>query len=269
VPATAEITGGKMTYSDIGTGLPLICLHGGMGVDARSLWVPGILNLAGFGIRLIIPDQRGHGQSPGGGNADYTHARWVADVRELATHLGLSRFALLGHSYGGFLVLEFAVRWPQSLTHLVLVGTSAGPVRASTRTFTTDSELREFFRGVWPFLFVGDNKHWELFDAVRFHAAPYNAAFSRELPAYDVRDRIAAINVPMLLIVGRHDAYLPHMEWLASHAKKATLCVIEGVGHFPFVEAPDKFLNAVASFLSEVQPGSAELSSKAGSEQEA
>jgi proline iminopeptidase len=252
--ATAELDTASVTYSDIGEGLPMICLHGGMGVDARSLQVPGILDLERFGIRLIIPDQRGHGQSSTGTDTDYNHARWIADIGDVAKHVGLSRFALLGHSYGGFLALEYAVRWPESLTHLVLVGTSAGPVRASTRTFGSDTALRKYFREMWPILFAGENKHWELFEAVGFHAAPYNAAFGRELPAYDLRDRIGAVDVPMLLIVGSKDAYLPHMDWLSSHAKQATLCVIEDVGHFPFVEAPDKFVTAVASFLTERTP---------------
>lgn len=247
---TAEIDGTRLAYTDTLTGLPLLCLHGGMGVDGRSLDVPGIRNLAGFGIRLVIPDQRGHGLSGVGTDEDYTHKRWINDVRQLAQHLGLLRFSLLGHSYGGFLALEYALRWPGSLTHLILVGTSAGPVRTPTRAFPNDSALREYFREVWPLLFAGDDKHWELFDALGFHAGPYNAAFARELPAYDLRERINELDVPMLLIVGRNDAYLSHMEWLAERTKHAKLCVIEGAGHFPFVEKPDEFVNVTSAFLS-------------------
>jgi pimeloyl-ACP methyl ester carboxylesterase len=55
---TANISGATLSYSDIGTGVPLMCVHGGMGIDARSLHAPGILDLAGHRIRLIIPDQR-------------------------------------------------------------------------------------------------------------------------------------------------------------------------------------------------------------------
>src|SRR5262249_5908815 len=147
---TAEIDGALLAYTDSLTGLPLLCLHGGMGVDARSLDVPGIRNLASSGIRLIVPDQRGHGLSSKGTDADYRHQRWVNDVRQLTQVLTLSRFALLGHSYGGFLALEYALQWPESLTHLILIGTSAGPVRAPIRTFPTDSAVRDYFRNVWP-----------------------------------------------------------------------------------------------------------------------
>jgi proline iminopeptidase len=251
----ADIEGVILSYSDIGSGTPLLCVHGGMGVDGGTLHVPGILNLSKHGIRLIIPDQRGHGKSSRRSDAEYTHATWAADARSLAQHLDLSRFALLGHSYGGFIALEYALCWPDSLTHLILVATSAGPVSARSAAVATDAELREYFRGMWPLFFVGENKHWELFETVGFSAGPYNAAFTRELPAYDVRERVKNLRVPMLLIVGSNDPYRAHMEWLAQNTTSATLYVLEGVGHFPFLEAPVDFVEKVASFLTgTVQP---------------
>jgi proline iminopeptidase len=262
---TEYVNGTTIAYTDVGDGIPLVCLHGGMGLDARSLRVPGILDLAAHGIRLIIPDQRGHGASAAASDAGYTHATWATDVFELAQPLGLTRralgersewngFALLGHSYGGFIALEYAVRWPGTLTHLVLVGTSAGPVRAPARTFASDADLREHLRSIWPRFFSGADKHWDLFDAIRFSAGPYNAAFARELPAYDLRHAVRALDMPMLLAVGSDDAYLPHMEWIAKEAKHATLCVFDGVGHLPFVEAPDRFVHAVAAFVTGAPP---------------
>lgn len=246
---TANINGIRLSYSDTGSGIPLLCLHGGMGIDAGSLRVPGIVNLARHGIRVIIPDQRGHGDSGGGSAEEYSHAVWADDARELGETLGLSRFALLGHSYGGFLALEFAIRWPQLLTHLVLVATSAGPVRAQVADVSTDSDLREFFRGLWPGFFLGENKHWTVFDSLQFNADPYRAAFTRELPAYDVRERITALHVPTLLVVGRGDHYLAHMEWLLDRISEAELLVLEDVGHFPFIEAESEFTSKVAAFL--------------------
>ena len=246
---STTVNGVRVAYSDIGNGLPLICLHGGMGVDANSLHVPGILELAGLGIRLVIPDQRGHGRSSRSTAAAYTHGTWAADVHHLAHALQLQRFALLGHSYGGFVALEYAKRWPESLTHLVLVATSAGPVAACAADVSTDSDLREHFRRVWPFFFAGDNKHWALFESLEFSADAYKAAFERELPLYDVRNDVAQLDVPTLLIVGRQDPYLSHMEWLATNIEKAELCVLDDVGHFPFVEAAGLFIERVAAFL--------------------
>ncbi len=110
-------------------------------------------------------------------------------------------------------------------------------------------ELREYFRGVWPLFFVGENKHLELFERAGFSAEAYNAAFKRELPAYNLRDRVKDLKVPMLLIVGSTDPYRAHLEWLAENTRSARLYVIEGVGHFPFIEASVDFERQVASFL--------------------
>ena len=74
------------------------------------------------------------------------------------------------------------------------------------------------------------------------------AAFLRELPRYDLRDRVRDLDIPTLLVVGRGDAYVPHMEWLAGRLPAATLHVVDG-GHFPFVEAAEEFTASVAAFL--------------------
>jgi proline iminopeptidase len=248
---TATVNGIRLTYSDTGRGVPLLCLHGGMGVDAGTLHVPGILDLATFGVRVIIPDQRGHGQSERSGQNEYSHGTWAVDAHDLARSLGLSRFGLLGHSYGGFLALEYARRWPESLTHLILVATSAGPVSVQPAAVSTDADLREHFRRVWPRFFVGDDKHWPLFETLRFSAEAYTAAFTRELPRYDLREHVSGLDVPTLLIVGRSDPYCAHMEWLAEHLPKATLFALDGVGHFPFIEAAGQFTQRVVAFIND------------------
>ena len=246
---SVAVNGVRLAYTDIGDGLPLVCLHGGMGVDANSLRVPGVLDLAGRGIRLLIPDQRGHGRSSRSVETCYTHATWADDVHQFVRALELQRFALLGHSYGGFIALEYARRWPQSLTHLILVATSAGPVAARAADISTDLDLRELFRRIWPQFFAGPDKRWPLFESLEFSADAYRAAFVRELAAYDLRDAVRRLDVPALLIVGREDPYLPHMEWLAANLPAAVLHVLDEVGHFPFVEAAELFTERVAAFL--------------------
>ncbi len=226
-----------------------------MGIDSKTLRVPGILDLAQHGIRVVIPDLRGHGASAPGAEADYCHAVWAHDIRTLAEQLRLSRFALLGHSYGGFLALEYAVRWPETLTHLVLVSTSAGPLSIPATALPDDAAVRAHFRAIWPHLFAGPTKHWDLFDTLRFSAGPYNAAFLQALPAYDLRDRVCALTMPILLVVGEQDAYRPHMEWLAHHLPHAIMAVLPAVGHFPFIEARARFVELVSAFLGRDRSG--------------
>jgi pimeloyl-ACP methyl ester carboxylesterase len=120
-------------------------------------------------------------------------------------------------------------------------------VRAAS--VSTDAELREYFRSVWPQFFVGNDKNCLLFETAQFAADPYRAAFTRELPGYDVREHVAGLEVPTLLIVGRTDPYCVHMEWLAERMPNATLRVFDDVGHFPFIEAADQFTQSVAGFM--------------------
>jgi proline iminopeptidase len=243
------VTGTTLAYEAWGRGRPLVCLHGGLGVDSAYLKAPGVLGLAGDDRRVLVYDQRGHGASDPSDPADYTHARWAEGLRELAGVLGLGRFALLGHSYGGFLALEFAVRYPHLLTALVLVGTSAGPVSAVPPPVESDAGLREFFRGQWPHFFTGPDKHWGVFEQMTFSRGPFEAAFRRELPRYDLRERVAGLPVPTLLLVGGQDHYRADMEWLAGRMPQSLLVVLPGTGHLPLLEEPAAFRAAVDRFL--------------------
>lgn len=220
-----------------------------MGIDSRTLHVPGMLDLMNYGIQIIIADQRGHGGSSRSPVTEYTHETWASDVHALVRSIGLSKFALLGHSYGGFIALEYAVRWPESLTHLVMVATSAGPVSSSRVPFASDVELCVHLRRLWGQFFAGNDKHWEIFEESVFSVKTYNAAFTRELPNYDLRERMRELDIPMLLIVGDQERYRAPMEWLAVNTPNAALCIFKECGHFPFIEAAAHFTTSVSSFL--------------------
>lgn len=245
----ARFKDAALAYSRDGSGTPLLCLHGGMGVDSATLSVPGICGLGQRGCEVITFDQRGHGGSSGAGPTEYTHQLWSTDAFDLTQHFRWTQFALLGHSYGGFIAIEYAVRWLQTLSHLILVSTSAGPVRTVAPTVFSEEELRNYFSQRWPQFFAGADKHWDLFQKIRFSAPAFNAAFGRELPAYDLRSRVRNISIPVLLLVGDKDHYRSDMEWLAGELPNALLHVFRNVGHFPFVEAQDAFLDIVADFL--------------------
>jgi len=64
---------------------------------------------------------------------------------------------------------------------LILVATSAGPVSVQIANISTDADLREHFRSVWPRFFAGPDKHWPLFETLQFSADAYTAAFTRAM----------------------------------------------------------------------------------------
>jgi len=247
---TVAVSDAALAVESWGAGDPLLCLHGGMGLDSSYLKAPGILGLASDRQRVLVPDQRGHGRSSRCDPARYTHATWADDIVELCHGLRLERVALLGHSYGGFIALEVAVRRSDLLSHLILVGTSAGPVPGSTADPRTDSELRALIRARWSGFFAGEDKHWEVFERVEVSLAPFLAALHRELPRYDLRERLGAITAPTLLVVGETDPYLPDMRRLERAIKRSRLVVIPGAAHMPFLETPETFRDLVRGFLS-------------------
>ncbi len=250
ISGVGDVNGVDIFYTLWGDGNPLICLHGGMGVDSSYLRVPAILQLASRNRQVLIFDQRGHGRSGRSNIKDYSHARWVKDVQELAEVRGTRKFALMGHSYGGFIALEFAIKHPTHLTHLILVGTSPGPVdTGQLPTAHNDREMREIFRTQWPVLFSGSDKHWCVFDEICFSCDPYNVALHDELKRYDVRKEVRNLRVPTLLLAGSEDRYAANMRWLDHELPRSQLKIIPGCGHFPFLERPDEFMAAVESFL--------------------
>lgn len=244
--------GGSKIYVEIyGQGKPLVFLHGGMGFDASYLKVPGVLDLTKKRVRVILYDQRGHGKSSASLANKYTHATWISDLRQLTARLGLQKFSLLGHSYGGYLALLLAIRNPTELDKLILVATAAGPINTSgIPVHKTDQDLKNDVSQRWSGLFYGQDKHWEVLESINFHHEPFNAAFHRELKRYDVRNKLKEIQVETQVIVGEQDEpFLSECQTLNNKIPNSRLAVIADSGHFPFIERPNEFKKVVSSFI--------------------
>jgi proline iminopeptidase len=127
--------GGMLLYTKMmGTGKPLVILHGGPGAS-HDYFLPYLLPLART-HRLVFIDERGSGRSekledPAG----YTVEAMVEDVEAVRKALNLGRIDLLGHSYGGVLAQAYALKYPESLDHLVLCS-----------TFHSTKKMNEVFR---------------------------------------------------------------------------------------------------------------------------
>src|SRR5262245_34927882 len=109
-------------YESMGSGTPLVVVHGGPGASHDYL-LPYLLPLARH-RRVVYMDERGSGKSgkledPKG----YTVENMVEDVEALRVALGLGKLDLLGHSYGGVLAQAYSLRYQQHLSHLVLCST--------------------------------------------------------------------------------------------------------------------------------------------------
>lgn len=254
----------------------LIILHGGPGVGDCRDQVRDYGALADE-FRLVFYDARGSGRSDD--TPPYTHEQWVADADELASQLGIDTFALLGHSYGGIVAQEYALRHPERLRRLILVDTTPSTVENEETIaralaaglpgieegwlrklfegrVDSDAEMRQMWELLLPLYFEGPfdpELPRQMADQTFFHHATHNYAFSVNNPAFDVRDRIGEISVPTLVIVGGNDWITPRRlsEDIVSRIPDSRLEVFEHSGHMPMIEESEKFLTVLRGFLHE------------------
>jgi proline iminopeptidase len=119
----APVAGASLYYRDIGQGPPIMVLHGGPGFD-HSYLLPDLDRLADT-YRLIYYDQRGRGKSAEGVQPSEVDIQSeMDDLEALRAYSHLESVALLGHSWGGLLAMEYALRHPERVSHLILLNTA-------------------------------------------------------------------------------------------------------------------------------------------------
>ena len=279
-----EVNGAGLYVDVQGEGEALFALHGGPGMGSHAAPRRAFAPLAGD-YRVITYDARGSGRSEG--NPPYTHEQFVADLEALREHFGIERFILEGGSYGGFVALEYVLRHPERVTHLILRDTAASnhhQARARANAldrasefpgitdellrrmfdgeFRDDQDFRDSFAAVAP-LYDADydearTARW--LESINFRAETHNAAFSDNLSRYDLRERLGEIQVPTLVTVGRHDWITPvsAAEELTAGIPDAELVVFENSGHSPQIEENEKFITIVREFLEKAAAGTNE-----------
>jgi proline iminopeptidase len=260
---------------------PVLFLHGGPGHNSYSF-----ARLTGPRLekrrRMVYLDQRGCGRSERPWDGRYSLEVLVADLEALRQELGVERWVLLGHSFGGTLALEYAARHPQHVAGMVFV---SGFSDASASFSTWKSELERQYpgrlaetetpegasdyervmealqgldaRGFFQSLQYRNPLYLQMQEAVDAESGLYNtgelsrALFSNELTGYrfTAAERLTA---PVLVIGGRYDQSigLESMKALAKALPRATLLEYERSGHFPYLEEADRFEQDVSRFLS-------------------
>lgn len=263
-----------------GTGLPVIVLHGGPGLDHHEF--ADYLDPLAERCRLILLDQRSQGRSDPAPEHTWTLERMAQDVIMLARAMELDHYVVLGHSYGAFVALQNAVDYPgQALATIVSCGLPSmryfESVQENLRTFepawlrqqVMDSWAREasaqtaedfasIIRDQWPFQFadpLDPRIEGYLERSAGVYAPDVLSHFASD--AYggiEVEDRLAEIAVPVLVLAGRHDrtCVAEAAEAMAAAIQGAELVVLERSGHMPFVEETEAYLAAVGAFLDRV-----------------
>src|SRR5512147_1871208 len=118
---TVQVNNIALAYEKLGSGAPLMLIHG-YPLD-HAIW-NDVANQLKNDFTLILPDVRGFGQSTTV-ESQYTVTDMADDLAGLLDHLGIEKLALAGHSMGGYIALAFAKKYPQRVTGLGLVASQA------------------------------------------------------------------------------------------------------------------------------------------------
>jgi proline iminopeptidase len=273
---TMQIRDVSLFVKVLGQGYPLVLMHGGPGLDYTTL-LP-LQSLANE-FTLIFYDHRCNGRSEGAEVSSMTFENLTADAEALRQTLGFDRWAVLGHSFGGMVALEYALRYPSSLSHLLLMDTcgdirwaqenapeilakrgySAAAVQSARRFFNGQITPNEFVPTLLKF-FSAYYYHlnlwklpYEMVSGFRMKSRPEAAifGFSQLLTGWTVMDRLSEIKVPTLVMAGRYDFLFPseHQAILADRLPNAQLQIIERAGHNPQMEQTAKVIEVVKRFV--------------------
>ncbi len=261
-----------------GDGYPLLVFHGGPGVDHHSY--ADYLDALADEYRLVLIDLRSQGNSDRAPEDTWTLRQTAADVGSLARALDLDRYAVLGHSYGAFVVLQHAVDFPGDAAQTVV---SSGvpsarflekidqnlaafePVELREQVTSswdkekhvrTQEDVAELLHDQMPFQFADPHdpriEDYERRTALSVYSPEVLRLFaSEEYGGIEVEDRLGDITQPVLVLAGRHDrtCSVEASQAIAEGVPQAELVVFESGGHMTFVEENDAYVRAVRAFL--------------------
>jgi len=243
-------------------------MHGGLGLSHDYLR-PYFDQLADTHT-VIYYDHFGNGRYARPNDyAEMSFDRLVSDADALMTELGHDSFTLIGHSYGGFVGQAYAIAHPDRLDGLVLVGTL--PAFDSAPMVSGTDEQMEAFGRVFSAP-MADNEDWQstwgLVVQMYFH--DYDEEVGSDLDArtvyeyqawnaagvllgtFNTLDALPGVDVPALVIAGRHDGITPPgpgAERIAGLLQEAEVVVFENSAHYPFIEEEGAFFETLDTWL--------------------
>jgi len=277
MPSFLSYDGVRLAYTQLGEGPPLVCVPGGPGRAAGYLEDLGGLSRT---RTLVLLDARATGRSEVPPDpASLRYDRLADDLEALRVHLGLSVVDLLGHSAGALVAQAYAAQ--HRVGRLVLVtpsdtlqgGTRAdvGALRAarSNEPWYADAaeaveamadappaQQQALMRAGRPFLYG----RWD--ERTQAHALTADRQSSRraelgfaagadEVDVPALLARLGQVQSPVLVVGGERDAVtgVVSVHAVAASFPNASAVVLPGAGHFPWVDEPDAFCEAVAGFL--------------------
>ena len=258
-----------------GQGDPALVMHGGLGAD-HTVFVNSPFNKLANQLKLIYYDHRCNGRSACPGIETMSHDNLASDAEAIREALELGEITVIGHSYGGITGLEYALRYQSNLRRLILITTAPSfetlkeaRVIAKTRApelmpivekaldanVDSDADFQQILTDLAP-LYCYNFAQFEnvLSEATKDmvpKAQAFRHSFRSLMPQYDVREQLANITLPVLIICGRHDWITPVSQSSLMHDKlpNSELVIFENSAHWVYIEEEALFLQTVNDWL--------------------
>jgi proline iminopeptidase len=273
-----EVTRAKLYYIVVGTGEPIVVIHGGPGLDHNYL-VPQ-MNVLARTHKLIYYDQRASGKSTGTVDSmSITPDQFVEDLERLRETLGIEKMNLLGHSWGGLLAMEYAIKYPQHMKSMVLMNSMGAMsdcmapfIKTRIERTTHDDSLSmerilsspewaahdpkavgEYLCTVFRTYFFdrrfADSLNMNLNQNTAIHFLPIFGLMGKYLNHYDISRNLDRITCPTLIITGDYDPFpVNFSKEISLHIKNSQFVQISHCGHFPYIECPEEIIRACTGF---------------------
>jgi proline iminopeptidase len=256
------------------SGVPLMMVNGGPGFAHDYVHCSGAWDELAKKRRVVFYDQRGVGRSERLKTGEScTLADQIADLDAVRASVGADKIDLLGHSWGGYLVMAYTALHPEHIRHLMIVD-SAAPKWDDTvflfKDVFPEAIDRENALGFAEAL--GDSAayaadiheyiqllFWSPENRERFmtHASEYsnnrnvNELLNADLKRFDLNPELPKFRCPTLVITGRYDMNVAaSVAWKIHKAiPNSQFVVFEKSGHLPYFEEPEKFVQTIEGFL--------------------
>jgi proline iminopeptidase len=267
-----------MYVRELGEGPPVLLLHPGPGLDG-TVFLPGVELLA-RSHRVLLADLPGNGHSPDGDKNEWTLAGFARAVEHLANDLELEDWTLLGHSFGGFVAMQHLVDFPGSAARYIASCTDASEAPppgepedplaglsdedrervaeglAREQVASSPQQLKDAWMDQAPRLTVSKAALMRMLRDVLFRP---EMARPRDWGELEALGTLAFTDTPVLSIGAELDRAIDPVaaRRIAITAPKGELLMLDGCGHFPFAEQPQRYWEGVEAWLLRTAVGTA------------
>lgn len=244
------------TASDIGTTPPIVLIHGAGGTHLS--WPPELRRFSGKNVYAM--DLPGHGKSEGHG--EQTLSAYADRVAAWMTEAGLFRAFVVGHSMGGGIALELALRYPHLTAAIGLVASGARlPIAPDLLAYTQNSATFPSALEILRKRSFGPGAPERLVDlAMQRLATVRPSVMHNDFHAcaeFDFTEKLPGIRRPLLAVCGSEDQLTPLRlsQFVASKVEKSDLHVVQGAGHMVMLEEGQEVARIIGDFLKKLKSG--------------